>query len=171
MSQKRVEVTQYLKKGRMTKNWEKTLLTRKRFWLLKFRFFGFIHSNLPSEWIVRFKFVLDCGWGLVSHRVLTLQAPTSTNKFSRLIFIHFLRHKLREFSKRSKHFLFGDHLINSRNYFSWQRMDMLGENLCWSLLGLKGLKRVRVTFTANGRFNLRISQKKNGKIKTAQNNS
>ena len=55
-------------KGRMTKNWEKTLLTSKRFWLSKFRFFGFIYSNLPSDWIVRFKFVLDCGWGLASHK-------------------------------------------------------------------------------------------------------
>ena len=53
-------------KGRMTKNCENTLLTSKLFWLSKFRFFGFIHSNLPSEWIVRFKFAFDCGWGLAS---------------------------------------------------------------------------------------------------------
>ena len=38
----------------------------------------------------------------------TLSAPVSTNKFSRLISIHFLKNYLREFVKRSKHFLFGD---------------------------------------------------------------
>ena len=30
-----------------------------------------------------------------------------------------LRNKLREFGRRSKHFLLGDHFINSHNYFSW----------------------------------------------------
>ena len=30
-----------------------------------------------------------------------------------------LRNKLREFGRRSKHFLLGDHFINSHNHFSW----------------------------------------------------
>lgn len=65
-------------KGRTTKDREKMLLTRKRFWSSKFRFFGFIHSNLPLEWIVRFKFSLDCGWGPASHRVLKRARLTFT---------------------------------------------------------------------------------------------
>ena len=44
-------------KEKMTKNWENTLLTSKRFWLSKFLLYGFIHWNLLSEWIVRFKFL------------------------------------------------------------------------------------------------------------------
>ena len=44
--------------------------------------------------------------------------PISTYKFSALIFKHFLRDNMRVFNKKSKHFLFGDHLINSHNHFS-----------------------------------------------------
>ena len=36
-----------------------------------------------------------------------------------------LKNKLREFEKRSKHFLFGDHLINSHNLISWHCMDIV----------------------------------------------
>ena len=32
--------------------------------------------------------------------------------------------KLREFDKRSKHFLLGDNFINSKNLISWPCMDM-----------------------------------------------
>ena len=48
-------------------------------------------------------------------------------------FIHFLRDKLR--NKRSNHFLFGDHLINSRNHFSWQHKDIVRRKLMLVTLG------------------------------------
>ena len=46
------------------------------------------------------------------------KAPISTCKVSTLISIHFLENQLREFDKRSKHFLFGNHFINSHYCFS-----------------------------------------------------
>ena len=36
-----------------------------------------------------------------------------------------LKNKLREFDKRSRPFLLGDHLINSHNLISWQCMDIV----------------------------------------------
>ena len=50
--------------------------------------------------------------------VLFWSFPISTYKFSTLIFKHFLRDNLREFNKKSKYFLFSDHLSNSHNHFS-----------------------------------------------------
>ena len=53
---------------------------------------------------------------------------------------------LREFDKRSKHFLFGDNFINSKNLLSWPCIRGYCESedyWCWSLLGLKGLKQVK----------------------------
>ena len=38
-----------------------------------------------------------------------------------------LKNKLREFDKRSKYFLFGDHLINSHNLISWHCVDIVTE--------------------------------------------
>ena len=49
---------------------------------------------------------------------LTLQAPISRSKFSKPVTYISLKNKVREFEKRSKHFLFGDHLINSHNLIS-----------------------------------------------------
>ena len=49
--------------------------------------------------------------------------------------------ELREFDKRSKYFLLGDHFINSHNLSLDIVWILLGENLCWSLLGLKGLMK------------------------------
>ena len=40
-----------------------------------------------------------------------------------------LNNKLREFEKRSKYFLFGDHLINSHNLTSWHCMDIIWRKL------------------------------------------
>ena len=55
---------------------------------------------------------------------------------------------LREFNKRSRHFLFGDHLAILITFSLDNVWILLGENWCWSLLGLKVLlcvskKRVR----------------------------
>ena len=41
--------------------------------------------------------------------------------------------------KRSDHIFFSDHFINSYNLSTWPYTEFLGENWCWSLLGLKGL--------------------------------
>ena len=51
---------------------------------------------------------------------------------------------LREFDKRSRHFLLGDQFITSHNHSSWQCMDIIGENCFLSLLALKGLRLVSV---------------------------
>ena len=47
---------------------------------------------------------------------------------------------MREFNKRSRHFLFGDHLLILITVSLDNLWISLGENCCWSLLGLKGLK-------------------------------
>ena len=51
-----------------------------------------------------------------------------------------LKNELREFDSRSKNFLLGDHFINSHNLSFDNVWILSGENWCWSLLGLKGLK-------------------------------
>ena len=48
---------------------------------------------------------------------------------------------MREFDDRSRHFLSGDHFINSHNLSLDSVWILLGENWSWSLLGLKGLKQ------------------------------
>ena len=53
----------------------------------------------------------------------------------------YLTNSLEEFDKRAKHFSFGDHFINSHTFFSWKCIILifLGENWCWSVLGLRDL--------------------------------
>ena len=51
----------------------------------------------------------------------------------------FLKNELREFDKRSKYFLLGDHLINSHNLISWQRMDVVRRNLLLVTIGTYSL--------------------------------
>ena len=46
-----------------------------------------------------------------------------------------LNNKLREFGRRSKHFLLGDHIINSHNHFSWQHMDIVRRKLMLVTIG------------------------------------
>ena len=46
-----------------------------------------------------------------------------------------LKNELREFDKRSKHFLVGDHFINSHNLISWQCMDIVRRNLMLVTIG------------------------------------
>ena len=46
-----------------------------------------------------------------------------------------LKNKLREFDKRSKHFLLGDHFINSHNLISWQCMDIVRRKLMLVTIG------------------------------------
>ena len=75
----------------------------------------------------------DCrNFSCRSISTLTLIAPTSTYKFFTLIFIYFPRDNLREFNRRSKQFLFVDHLINSHNHFSCKHMDIVRRNWSWS---------------------------------------
>ena len=52
-----------------------------------------------------------------------------------------LRNMLREFGKRSRHFLFGQPFINSHNLVSWQCMDISRRKLMLVLKGLKCLRR------------------------------
>ena len=46
-----------------------------------------------------------------------------------------LNNKLREFGRRSKHFLLGDHIMNSHNYFSWQHTDIVRGKLMLVTIG------------------------------------
>ena len=48
-----------------------------------------------------------------------------------------LKNKLREFDKRSKYFLFGDHLINSHNLISWHCVDIVWRKLMLVTMGLR----------------------------------
>ena len=50
------------------------------------------------------------------------------------------KNQLREFDNRSKHFLFSEHFINSHNHFLGNIWILLGENWCWSLSGVNGLR-------------------------------
>ena len=55
-----------------------------------------------------------------------------------------LKNELREFDKRSKHFLFGDHFNNSHNLIFWLCRDIVRRKYywCWSLLGLKRVNKL-----------------------------
>ena len=57
----------------------------------------------------------------------------SAYKFSKLISI--LMKGLREFDKRSRHFLLGDRLIKSHNLISWQCMDIARRKLLLVTIG------------------------------------
>ena len=66
------------------------------------------------------------------NRELNPLSPIYTYKFSKLISTYFLKqlkNELREFDKRSKHFLLDDHFINSLNLISWQCMDIVRRKL------------------------------------------
>ena len=52
------------------------------------------------------------------------------------------KNELREFDKRSGFFSLGDHFINSHNLSVDSVWMLLGENLSWSLLALKGLMEI-----------------------------
>ena len=72
---------------------------------------------------------------LISNAVNPLH-PNIHIKFSKLIFIHFLKNVLREFDKRSKiNFLLGDQFINSYNLISGQSMDMVRRKLMLVTIG------------------------------------
>ena len=47
-----------------------------------------------------------------------------------------LKNTLREFHKKSRHFLFGDHFINSHNLISWQCMDIVRRKFMFVTIGL-----------------------------------
>ena len=51
------------------------------------------------------------------------------------LYIFPLKNELREFDKRSKHFLSGDHFINSHNLISWQSMDIVRRKLMLVTIG------------------------------------
>ena len=46
-----------------------------------------------------------------------------------------LKNVLREFDKRSRHFLLGDQFINSHNLISWQSLDMVRRKLMLVTIG------------------------------------
>ena len=51
-----------------------------------------------------------------------------------------LKDELREFDKRSKHFLLGDHFINSHNLISWQCTDIIERKLMLVTIGTSRVK-------------------------------
>ena len=99
----------------------------------------------------------------MSRKKATLRVPISTYIFSRLIIIHLLtpltpnihieiiqtglytipyKDKLREFDKRSKHFLLGDHFTNSYNLISWQCMDIVRRKLMLVTIATERVKEL-----------------------------
>ena len=56
-----------------------------------------------------------------------------------------LKNELREFDKRSKHFLLGDHFINSHNLISWQSMDIVRRKLKFVTIGTQRVIAVAVS--------------------------
>ena len=64
-----------------------------------------------------------------------------------------LKNVLREFDKRSRHFLFGDHFNNSHNLISWQCMDIVRRNL---MLVTIGTWRVKEQFLRTPKYFVRL---------------
>ena len=66
--------------------------------------------------------------------LLYLKAYTGTNSPNWSPYIS-LKNVLREFDKRSRHFLLGDHFINSHHLISCQCMDIVGRKLMLVTIG------------------------------------
>ena len=66
--------------------------------------------------------------------LLYLKAYTGTNSPNWSPYIS-LKNVLREFDKRSRHFLLSDHLINSHHLISCQCMDIVGRKLMLVTIG------------------------------------
>ena len=66
---------------------------------------------------------------------LTIEAPLSTYKFSKLISIHSLKELVERIWEKIKAFFSDDHFINSHNLISWQSMDIVGRKLMLVAIG------------------------------------
>ena len=71
--------------------------------------------------------------------LLYLKAYTGTNSPNRSPYIS-LKNVLREFDKRSRHLLFGDHFINSHYLISCQCMDVVRRKLMSVTIGTQRVK-------------------------------
>ena len=77
-------------------------------------------------------------WLIVLFAVLFYLNTASPNEYrlSKQISTYFLNYKWRESVKRSKHFPFSDHLINSHSHSLDYVLILLRENWCWWFFGL-----------------------------------
>ena len=127
--QKRLEIFQFLNRA----VWKKQTIAI-RMWPL-----------IQTQFIIRYDPVIV--FGDLAHFILPLNLRLTEPSFNplgpnylyanspnRSLYIS-LKNELREFDKRSKHFLLGDHFINSHNLISWQCMDIVRRKLMWVTIG------------------------------------
>ena len=74
---------------------------------------------------------------------LTLKPSISKYKFSKQISVHFLN-RFRDMSRRSKHFCFGDFLINSHNLFFWLCIDIVSRKYLFVTLEISSVKETLI---------------------------
>ena len=71
-------------------------------------------------------------WPFINPLSPNIISHTNSPNWSLYIFV---KNKLREFDNRSRHFLCGDHFINSHNLISWQCMDIMRRKLMLITIG------------------------------------
>ena len=109
--------------------------------LLSLCFFCCCHISDPSLYCLSLFLRVLCHCfiamllgGIIPLQVLRIQLLTfktqcpHTNSPNWSLYIS-LKNELREFDKRSKHFILGDHFINSHNLISWQCMGIIRRKL------------------------------------------
>ena len=106
---------------------------------LKFQFVKFCPQcdsiNGPACWIVLDIWLLQQRNSFQLLHWLTFKPQYQhTNSPNWCLYI-FLKNELREFDKRSKHFLLDDHFINSHNLVSWHCMDIVRRKLMLVTIG------------------------------------
>ena len=99
--------------------------------------FLFLKMNF-RKWNLELWSKFAFGHAFGSERVNPLSPNIHKNSPNWSLYIS-LKNELREFNKRSKHFLLGDHFINSYNLISWRCMDIVRKKLIvghyWDLTG------------------------------------
>ena len=71
---------------------------------------------------------LSSYYRIIKSQYLSTNSPNGSPYIS-------LKNELRELDKRSRHFLYGDHFINSYNLISWQCMDIVRRKLMLVTVG------------------------------------
>ena len=115
--------------GRLIMLWSKT------FWLSKCELFcPLFYTERSWHTLIFYLFwnvKLFILWLIEGFRLFNPFSPNidpQANSPNSCLYIS-LDNKLREFEKRSKYFLFGDHLVNSHNLTSWHCMDIIRRKL------------------------------------------
>ena len=102
----------------------------------RMKVFGALLQVPSTPWKVSLHWVSCMLWwptGQMTYEPFKPQYPQANSPNCSLYIS--LKNKLREFEKRLKHFLFGDHLINSHNLISWHCMDIVRRKLMLVTIG------------------------------------